>query len=105
MNTKVKINTVEMPSRFARYPDVFIIDGFAILRVVHWPNKEVSKTVPTILSVRTDLSDVYLVFDWYHNYSIKNGARPVQAGQFDNRCYQLSQQTPPCSSESCSDSD
>ncbi len=46
------------------------------------------------ISTRTSQSDVHLVFDRYHDYSIKSGARQERAGQYASRCHQLSLQTP-----------
>lgn len=89
---------VEMSSRLAKNPDATIIDGCAILWIIHWPNKgtlqDYVNNFVSYISTKTDKSDVYLVFDRYHNYSIKSGARQERAGQYASRCHKLSQQTP-----------
>ena len=89
---------VEMSFRLATNPDVTIIDGCAILWLIHWPNKgtvqDYVNNFVSYVSTRTNKSDVHLVFDRYHNYSIKSGARQERAGQYASRCHQLSQHTP-----------
>ena len=87
-----------MSSRLATNPNVTIIDGCAILWLIHWPNKgtvqDYVNNFVSYVSTRTNKSDVHLVFDRYHNYSIKSGARQERAGQYTSRCHQLSQHTP-----------
>ncbi len=54
------------------------INGSAILWIIHWPNKGTVQDYANNFvsySTRTSQSDVHLVFDRYHDYSIKSGAR------------------------------
>ncbi len=89
---------VEKSSRLSTNPDTTIVDGCAILWIIHWPNKgtvqDYVDNFVSYISTRTGHSHVHLVFDRYHDYSIKSGARQERAGQFASRCHQLSLQTP-----------
>ncbi len=89
---------VEKSSRLSINPDTTIVDGCAILWIIHWPNKgtvqDYVDNFVSYISTRTGHSHVRLVFDRYHDYSIKSGARQERAGQFASRCHQLSLQTP-----------
>jgi hypothetical protein len=63
---------VEMSSRLATNPYITIVDGCAILWVIHWPNKgtacarlceQVHINYVSYISTKTGKSDVHLVFD------------------------------------------
>ena len=68
---------VETPSRLAPHPDVTIIDGCAILWVIHWPNRgTVRDFVDSFTSViygNAEKCDIYWVFDRYRDFSFKSG--------------------------------
>ena len=88
---------IEKSSRLATNPDTTIIDGCAILWIIHWPYmgtlQDYVDNFVSYISTSTGQSDVHLVFDRYYDYSIKSGARQERAGQFASRCHQLSLQT------------
>ncbi|KAK3106543.1 hypothetical protein FSP39_022295 [Pinctada imbricata] len=73
--------------------DVIIIDGCAVLWSIHWPS---SGTVQdfvysfwSYISQKLNTSDVYLIFDRYRQYSIKDSARisrKASSGQAHKLC-------------------
>ena len=69
----------EMSSILAPQPDVIIVDGCAILWVSHWPNRgtvlDFVRSLDSFICVKVDMCDVYLVFDRYHEFSIKSATR------------------------------
>ena len=89
---------VEISSRLAPQPDVIIVDGCAILWVVHWPNRgtvlDFVRNFASFIYVKVDMCDVYLVFDRYHEFSIKSATRLGRSGQQASRRHKLSLQTP-----------
>ena len=74
-----------------------VLDGSAILWVVHWPAK--GKVVDFVnnfkkyISNKLHESDVYLVFDRYRDYSTKSVTREGRASDA-SRLYQLSENRP-----------
>ena len=70
---------VEVSRRSAGDADITVIDGSALLWTVHWPTDgcvadfvvNVKKRIASYLTS----SDVYLIFDRYHEYSIKSTTR------------------------------
>ena len=83
---------VEVSSRHALNTSVTIIDGSALLWVVHWPS---DGTVETFVSNfrehierKLKTGDVYLVFDRYYEYSTKSVTRNARAMEA-SRIYQL----------------
>lgn len=89
---------VEVSARHANPPDLFIIDGCAMLWSVHWPaNGTVEDYIRNFLgSVNFYLKQgsVYLIFDRYPAVSIKNGIRSNRAGKEASRKHLLTLQTP-----------
>ena len=83
---------VETPSRLTPQPDVTIIDGCAILCVIHWPNRGTVRdfvdSFTSFIFGKVERCDIYLVFDRYHDFGIQNGTRLARAG------HKLSLQTP-----------
>jgi hypothetical protein len=70
---------VELSSRRAGTTDVLVIDGSALLWVIHWPadgivQDYVSNVKQRIQKLLQDY-DVYLVFDRYRDFSTKSGTR------------------------------
>ena len=74
-----------------------VLDGSAILWVVHWPAKgtvvDFVNNSKKYISNKLHESDVYLVFDRYRDYSAKSVAREARASDA-SRVYQLSENTP-----------
>ena len=74
-----------------------VLDGSAVLWVVHWPAKEVVadyvENFKTFLERKLQDSDVYLVFDRYREYSTKSVTRQVRECEA-TRPYQLTESTP-----------
>ena len=70
---------VEISTRLDPQPEVTIFDGSAILWVIHWPNSGIVQdfvdNFTSYIMAKVDKSDVYLVFDRYHDFSIKSGTR------------------------------
>lgn len=66
----------EIPSRTAKAPDFVIIDGCAILWIIHWPTSgTLSSYVKGFLKYVLDKvsqNDTALIFDRYNEYSIKS---------------------------------
>lgn len=74
-----------------------VLDGSAVLWVVHWPAKGVIADFvlnfkPYIAKMLVD-SDVYLIFDRYRDYSTKSVTREVRECEV-RRVYQLTENTP-----------
>ena len=89
---------VETSARLAPKPEATVIDGSAILWVVHWRTKGtvqdyIDNFCHYVLE-KTKFNYAYLVFDRYHDYSIKSGTRLARAGQFASRRHKLSLTTP-----------
>ena len=74
-----------------------VLDGSAILWVVHWPAKgtvvDFVNNFKKYISNKLHESDVYLVFDRYRDYSTKRFTREARASDA-SRLYQLSENTP-----------
>ncbi len=92
-NLKNKLK-VEVSGRYAPKATSVIIDGSAILWVVHWPTQGtvqdlVVNVVSYVIGKMKD-ADVYLIFDRYEDYSIKGVTRTAR-GKEASRHHQLSQ--------------
>ena len=76
---------VELSSRRAETTDVLVIDGSALLWVIHWPAdsviQEYVSNVEQRIQKRSQDYDVYLVFDVYLDFSTK----PVTRGASEVR--------------------
>ena len=76
---------VEHSSRtLTRQPDAIFLDGCAIMWIVHWPSKGAIKDyvnafVDYVLTRMSLSSNVFLVFDKYHESSIKSCTRAARA--------------------------
>ena len=70
---------VEVSSSLSGCADVTVIDGSALLWTIHWPaNGTVAdyvSNVKTRVAKYLKDSDVYLIFDRYHDFSTKSVAR------------------------------
>ena len=83
MYCQVKVNTknklqVEQSARATGQPDAIVIDGCAILWVVHWPSKGhvqdlVTNFVKYVKGKLKGGTRVHIIFDRYCEYSIKMG--------------------------------
>ena len=89
---------IEHTARLDVSPQAVIIDGCALLCVVHWPT---NGTVQDFVSNYTTCvicylknSDVYLVFDRYYPQSIKGVTHTVRGGKVASRHHKLSSNTP-----------
>ena len=75
---------VEKSGRTLRKPDAVVIDGCAILWIIHWPSHgRVQNFMDGFLMYileKLSRSDIYHVFDCYRDYSIKSGTRSCRAG-------------------------
>ena len=84
---------VEVPGRSAPKADSLIIDGSAILWVVHWPAhgtvKDYIDNVVSYVTSKMKAADVYLIFDRYEDYSTKGVTRTAR-GKEASRRHQLS---------------
>lgn len=89
---------VEQSVRTVEQHDVTILDGCAILWIIHWPqNGTVQGFINSLLSFvlsRLVQSDVYLVFDRYYEYSIKGTTRSYRAGSLVSGCHQIRADAP-----------
>ena len=89
---------VEVPCRLTHGPQATIMEGCAILWIINWPSKgtvhDYVHNFASYLSTKTRKCDIYLVFDRYFSYSIKDGARLARAGQHASRRHKLTLQTP-----------
>ena len=58
---------VEKSSRLSTNSDTTIVDGCAVLWIIHWPNKGIVQdyvdNIVSYISTRTGQSNVHLVFD------------------------------------------
>lgn len=83
---------VEVSSRKASSTDVTIIDGSALLWVIHWPAggtvKDYVSNFRRHIEKRLEKGDVYLVFDRYYEYSTKSVARSARKTEA-SRVHQL----------------
>ena len=72
----------EIPSRTAKAPDFVIIDGCAILWIIHWPTSgTLSSYIKGFLKYVLDKvsqNDTALIFDRYNEYSIKSVIREAR---------------------------
>ena len=70
---------IEVSQRNAGDADATVIDGSAILWTAHWPAD--GSVADFIINVKKRIasyltnSDIYLIFDRYHEYSIKSTTR------------------------------
>ena len=73
----------EIPSRATKAPDFVIIDGCAILWIIHWPTSgTLSSYVKGFLKYVLDKAsqnDTALIFDRYNEYSIKSVKQGMSA--------------------------
>ena len=97
---------VETPQRLTPQPDVTITDGCAILWVIHWPNRgNVRDFVDSFTSFifgNAERCDKYLIFDRYHDFSIKSRTQLARAGQQASRCHKAESADPAATPEDCS---
>lgn len=74
-----------------------VLDGSAVLWVIHWPPKGMIKdfvqNFKTFLARKLNDSNVYLVFDRYREWSTKGSTREARECEA-SRVYQLSEKTP-----------
>ena len=80
---------MECAKRTQCQPDVFVLDGCALLWTVHWPEKGTVKDFAEAFykKVWTFLTqaDVYLVFDRYFDFSIKDCTRQERLGKVSKK--------------------
>ena len=79
-------------------PDVIVLDGCAIMWIIHWPGEANVKTyvdayVSYVLA-RLITCHVILVFDRYYDHSIKSATRKSRAGKHASRKHILTLDTP-----------
>ena len=90
---------VETPIRAAGLPEVVILDGCAILWHINWPSGAVlhyCKAVSATVQQKLAISDVFLIFDRYYDFSIKSGTRLFRGKKASRRhLLQLSSPLPP----------
>ena len=83
---KQKIS-VELNDRLASKFPYTVIDGTAVLWLIHWPENGTAKdfidNFTSYVLIKMDDSDVYLVFDRYRDYSIKSATRMARG---DDTC-------------------
>ena len=95
LKTKLQI---ELTDRRSVPPDVIILDGCAIMWVIHWPAhglvQDYIKNVVDYVRSQLQIADTYLIFDRYYNNSIKETTRIARAGKNASRHHQLSLLTP-----------
>lgn len=83
--TLKKTLQVEHSSRtFTSQTDAIFLDGFEMMWIVHWPTTGiimdyVNAFIHHVLTKLTVLSNVFVVFDKYHENSIKNNTRIARA--------------------------
>ena len=89
---------VEQSSRTSMQPQVVIIDGCAILWVIHWPESgTVQNIIDGLINYVIKLlkeSDVYAEFDCYYEHSIKSVIRCERAGEVQSKQYKISPNMP-----------
>ncbi len=89
---------MEQSARATGQPDAIVMDGCAILWVVHWPSKGsvqdlVTNVVKHITSKLKGSTQVHIIFDRYCEYSIKSGTRCSRKAQV-SREHQLCLSSP-----------
>ncbi|XP_078661436.1 uncharacterized protein LOC144905583 [Branchiostoma floridae x Branchiostoma belcheri] len=87
---------VTVSQRLVEKPEVEILDGCALLWVIHWPNQGtvadfVNAFTKNVME-RVANQDTYLIFDRY--FSIKSGTRAARAGEQGSRRHKLQLHTP-----------
>ena len=89
---------IDQSDRTFSKPETIIIDGCALLWVIHWPTNgtviHFANNVVQYLKKRMSLADVYLVFDRYYVSSIKRILRSMRAGVSASRKHILNDQSP-----------
>ena len=79
-------------------PGLTVIDGCAILWVIHWPSNGVVKDFVNgfikFIFEKLSISNLYLVFDRYYDFSIKSGTRKGRAGSLAARHHKIRLDTP-----------
>lgn len=94
---KRKLQVVQS-ARASLKPDVIVIDGCAILWCIHWPsNGTVQNYIESFWSYvlqRLILCDVYLIFDRYYDYSIKDVTRRKRGNLKSGAGHKLKLTTP-----------
>ena len=87
---------VEITGRSAPKANIVIIDGSAVLWVIHWPTqgtvKDFIDNVVSYVTTKMKEADVYLIFDRYETYSTKGVTRTAR-GKEASRHHQLSLST------------
>ena len=95
LKNKLKI---EMSARTVQQADVTIIDGCVVLWVIHWPSQGIVQNYVDgflcYIEQKLCHGDIFLVFDCYYNYSIKNGTRISRVGRQASRYHKLTADTP-----------
>ena len=80
---------VEITSRTRSKSASVIIDGSALMWVVHWPLhgtvQDKIRNFIDYISSHLQLADTYLIFDSYHDNSIKDITRTSRAGKDASR--------------------
>lgn len=88
---------IEVSTRLCTAPETVVIDGSAVLWIVHCPSKgtvaDFVLNVTEYVLQKLTLSHVYLVFDRYYPYSIKSATR-AERGKAAARSHKLTRQTP-----------
>jgi hypothetical protein len=89
---------VEQSARTIRKPEITIMDGCAILWIIHWPSQGIVQDfIDGFIGYIMDAlfhGDIYLVFDRYYYFSIKSGTRNCRAGEQLSRHHKLTSNTP-----------
>ena len=89
---------VEQSSQIYQQSEVSVIDGCAILWVIHWPSNGVVKDFVNgfikFIFEKLSISNLYLVFDRYYDFSIKSGTRKGRAGSLAARHHKIRLDTP-----------
>ena len=89
---------VEVNARSSASPDSFVVDGCGLLWHVEYPkNGTVSRVVANFIrKVRKYLqtSNVFLIFDRYHDFSPKSSTRHGRSSSCSSRNYQITSETP-----------
>lgn len=87
---------VEITGRSAPKANIVIIDGSAVLWVIHWPTqgtvKDFIDNVVSYVTTKMKEADVYLMFDRCKTYSTKGVTRTAR-GKEASRHHQLSLST------------
>ncbi len=89
---------MEVSCRLGIQPDVTVVDGSAILWILHWPNRgtvcDFVDNFTGYILAKNNTSDIYVVFDRYYDFSIKSGTRFARAGRHASRRHRLSMNAP-----------